>query len=153
MTHLTAVALAAFGGAAIIACSDRWAAPAEPAEVQASLDAEGVSALPAWILDPAEVPEGLRGQNNCSFAIGQATAEWNYHPDGSCWEHPGPDGWTRNQQYRVHVHALAACGGGAGDVSPIRVCRLPPFQPNICPETPTTGPLGCAICVRSVTCH
>src|SRR5262245_27256864 len=108
--------------------------------------------IPMWIASPSELPEDLRGRNNCTFAFGQSAAQWDFHPEGACWERPGPDGWTRNQQYRVHVPALAECGGGAGDVSPIRICRAP-GELNPCHINPTTGPRGCALCVLSLACH
>ena len=108
-------------------------------------------ALPAWITHPEELPPGLMGRNNCTFLFGQA-AQWDFHPDGACWERPGPDGWTRQQQHRVHVWQLAACGNGPGDVSPVRVCRAP-GEPNPCHINALTGPTGCALCVRSVECH
>ena len=112
----------------------------------------GHGALPSWITEPAHFPEDLMGRNNCSFAFGQPTAQWDFHSDGACWERPGPDGWTRQQQHRIHVRQLAACGGGSGDVSPVRVCRAP-GQPNPCLINPTTGPTGCALCIRNVACH
>lgn len=112
--------------------------------------------LPDWIANPAEIPPGLKGQNNCTFPIvpGGTGGIWNYHTDGACWERPGPDGWIRQQQNVVHAPQHAACGGGAADVSPIRICRTGGAgQPTPCDVNPTTGPLGCAICVRSVVCH
>lgn len=116
----------------------------------------GQPPLPAWILEPAAVPEGLRGVNNCTFPFGPNAADgvWDYHPEGACWERPGPDGWTRQQQNVVHVPQHVLCGGGPADVSPIRICRAGgPGQPTPCDVNPVTGPLGCAICVRSVVCH
>src|SRR5512143_3760689 len=110
--------------------------------------------LAAWITHPEQLPLGLQGRNNCVFPFGQSTAQWDFHPDGACWEHPGPDGWTRQQQYRVHVPSLASCGGRAGDVSPIRVCRTGGAgQPTPCQINPVTGPNGCAVCVAAVVCH
>jgi hypothetical protein len=112
--------------------------------------------LPPWIAEPAVLPAGLQGTNNCSFPFGNTSAQWDFHPDGACWEHPAPDGWTRNQQHRVHASSVPLCGGGPGDVSPIRMCRAGgPGQPGPSPacETPQTGPNGCVICIRSVVCH
>jgi hypothetical protein len=108
--------------------------------------------IPSWVLNPEDFPPGLRGKNNCTFAFGQNIPQWDFHPDAGCWERPGPDGWTRQQQYKLHVAEFASCGGGPADVSPIRVC-LTPGLANPCPINPTTGPNGCALCVRSVTCH
>jgi hypothetical protein len=108
--------------------------------------------LPAWITEPAEVPEGLRGTNNCAFYVPLAGAQWSFHPDGACWERPGPDGWTRQQQHNVHVPSHPECNGRPADVSPIRVCRNP-FEPNPCHMSATTGPNGCAVCVKKVVCH
>ena len=112
--------------------------------------------LPDWIANPTEIPEGLKGQNNCTFPFGPGATGgiWNYHTDGACWERSGLDGWIRQQQNVVHVPQHAACEGGAADVSPIRICRAGGAgQPTPCDVNPTTGPLGCAICVRSVVCH
>lgn len=47
---------------------------------------------------------------------------------------------------------LVECNGGPGDVSPIRVFRRRAWK-NPCPINPTTGPSGCAQCVRLFTCH
>ena len=108
--------------------------------------------IPSWILNPATLPPGRRGQNNCTFQFGQDIPQWDFHPDAGCWEHAGPDGWTRQVQYKLHVPHHSDCGGGPADVSPIRVCQAPGIA-NPCPINPTTGPLGCALCVRSLTCH
>jgi hypothetical protein len=108
--------------------------------------------IPSWILNPATLPPDRMGKNNCRFQFGQNIPEWDFHPDAGCWEHAGPDGWTRQQQYKLHVPNHPDCGDGPADVSPIRVCQAPGIA-NPCPINPTTGPLGCAICVRSLTCH
>jgi hypothetical protein len=116
-------------------------------------DAEvSAAVLPAWITAPRTMPEELRGLNNCTFPLRLPDAEWDYHPDGACWERPGPDGWTRQQLYRVHVPQHAACGNGPADVSPIRICQAPGL-PNPCNINPETGPNGCAVCVIDVACH
>lgn len=114
-----------------------------------------LSSVPAWVTDPPEVPEGLRGQNNCTFPFGNPTLQWDFHPDGSCWERPGPDGWTRQHQYQVHGTAVNLCGGGPGDLNLIRVCREGGAgQPApFCLGTTTTGPNGCALCVPTAVCH
>ncbi len=108
--------------------------------------------IPSWILNPETLPPGRRGKNNCTFQYGQNIPQWDFHPDAGCWEHSGPDGWVRQQQYKLHVPNHPDCGGGPADVSPIRVCQAPGMA-NPCPINPTTGPLGCALCVRSLTCH
>jgi hypothetical protein len=119
----------------------------------AQIGAERLS-LPAWVNNPQDFAPGLMGRNNCTFPLGAAGAQWDFHPDGACWERPGPDGWTRQQQHRVHVPTLAICGGGSGDVSPIRVCRPGGAgQPNPCFINAATGPNGCALCVVDFTCH
>ena len=139
----------------LVACA-RSEAPATPvgpyAPVSTTQGLAGPPVVPAWVTDPEALPPGLRGRNNCTFAFGQTIPQWDFHPDAGCWERPGPDGWTRQQQFKLHVPQLAACGGGAGDVSPVRVCREPD-QTNPCPINPRTGPTGCALCVRNVTCH
>jgi hypothetical protein len=127
-----------------------------PEAVRSVAAAGGPPSLPGWIANPAVIPSGLKGRNNCTFAFGPGATGgiWDYHADGACWERPGPDGWTRQQQNVVHVPQHASCGGGPADVSPIRICRAGGAgQPTPCDVNPTTGPLGCAICVRSVVCH
>jgi len=149
--HGSAIALVAF----LAACRS----PESPVSLVEATEvasfshvSSGPPLIPAWLADPDTLPLGLRGRNNCRFSFGQSTAQWDFHPDGACWERPGPDGWTRQQQHRIHVPHLADCGGGAGDVSPIRVCRAP-GEANPCPVNPLTGPTGCALCVRAVACH
>lgn len=108
--------------------------------------------IPSWILNPETMPPGRRGKNNCTFAFGQDVPQWDFHADAGCWERSGPDGWTRQQRSKIHVPQHNDCGGGPADVSPIRVC-LAPGLANLCPINALTGPNGCAICVRSLTCH
>jgi hypothetical protein len=129
---------------------------AGPSAVQAVAAAVTTPSLPGWIANPTVIPSDLEGRNNCTFPFGPGATGgiWDYHADGACWERPGPDGWTRQQQHLVHVPQHASCGGGPADVSPIRICREGGAdQPTPCDVNPTTGPLGCAICVRSVICH
>jgi hypothetical protein len=113
---------------------------------------ESVNELPDWIVNPAALPLGRVGMNNCTFAFGQNVPQWDFHPDAGCWEHTGPDGWIRNQQQRVHVPQLPACGGGPGDANAIRVC-LAPGLANPCFIDAVTGPAGCARCVVNPVCH
>ena len=123
---------------------------------QSIVAAPGHLSIPAWIAVPALFPEELKGTNNCTFPLGAGAAGgiWDYHPDGACWERSGPDGWVRQHQNVIHVPQHASCGGGPADVSPIRICRQGGAnQPTPCQVNPTTGPLGCAVCVRSVVCH
>jgi len=108
--------------------------------------------LPAWIVEPSTPPDGRVGKNNCTFAFGQAVPQWDFHPDAGCWEHAGPDGWTRQQYKRIHVPTLPACGGGPGDATGIRVCRAPGLA-NPCFMDQVTGPNGCARCVVNPVCH
>jgi len=110
--------------------------------------------IPSWILNPETLPLGRRGKNNCTFAFEQVVPQWDFHPDAGCWEQPGPDGWTRNQQYKIHIPNFPPCGGGPGDANVIRVCRLGgPGQPQPCFIDPSTGPNGCARCVVNPECH
>jgi hypothetical protein len=109
---------------------------------------QGKEGLPAWVVHPEALPVGLQGQSNCTF---DAEGQWDAHPDGGCWEKPGPDGWIRQQSNRNHSESLPVCGGGPGDVELIRVCRADSaFEISPCGET---GPRGCGLCVRVVTCH
>ena len=116
----------------------------------------GPPSIPAWIADPAVIPSGRKGKNNCTFPLGAGATGgiWDYHADGACWERSGSDGWVRQHQNVVHVPQHASCSGGPADVSPIRICREGGArQPNPCDVNTTTGLLGCAVCVRSVVCH
>jgi hypothetical protein len=145
------VALATF----MVSCSKfRPASPSEPSGAGGSGNIDS-STVPAWVTDPPLVPEGLRGQTNCTFGFGNPSLQWGFHPDNACWERPGPDGWIRQQQYRIHGTAVALCDGGPGDVYVIRVCREGGAgQPTpFCLGTKTTGPLGCSICVPAAECY
>ena len=109
--------------------------------------------LPDWIVVPEVLPSGRIGKNNCTFPFGEPV-QWDVHSDAGCWEHPGPDGWTRQQSQRIHIPVFAACGNGPGDATAIRVCRAGGRgQPSPCSLNPTTGPNGCARCVVNPTCH
>ena len=138
----------------LLACTEASA----PSESNSNaLDSNGgvlatAADVPSWILNPVNFPRGLEGTNNCTFRLGSNTAQWDFHEDGACWERPGPDGWTRQQLHNVHLPAMPECNGGAGDVSPVRICQAPGLE-NPCPINPMTGPNGCAQCVRSFTCH
>jgi hypothetical protein len=80
------------------------------------------------------------------------TPKWDFHPDAGCWEHTGPDGWTRQQFQKLHVPKFHECNGGPGDATAIRVCRAGGAgQDSPCGEK--TGPKGCARCVVNPTCH
>jgi hypothetical protein len=59
----------------------------------------------------------------CPF--GEVVPQWDFHADAGCWEHSGPDGWTR-QQYQ---------------------------QPSSCLIDASTGQNGCARCVAITVCH
>jgi len=107
--------------------------------------------LPDWVAYPENLPQGLRGRNNCTFATGNATSQWNYYEDGACWERPGPDGWTRQQNHHVHVDRSTVCGNGPADVFNVRVCREA-GEDSPCALNPRTGPNKCAVCVSNVTC-
>ena len=75
------------------------------------------SVIPSWIINPETLPAGRRGKNNCTFAFGQVVPQWDFHADAGCWEHPGPDGWTRNQQYKFTSPNTTIAGAGR------RTCR------------------------------
>lgn len=111
------------------------------------------SSLPAWITEPATLPDGRVGKNNCTFPL-PLDYQWDAHPEGGCWEHPAPDGWSRQQFQKVHIPSFPSCGGGPGDATAIRVCRAGGRgQPSPCLIDPLTGPNGCARCVINPTCH
>jgi hypothetical protein len=116
-----------------------------------SLTAAVSSSVPDWIIHPEELPKGLRGHNNCTFPTGNATSQWDYYEDGACWERPGPDGWTRQQNYHVHANRSSACANGPADISNVRICRGP-GEDAPCALNPRTGPNGCTVCVSTVTC-
>ena len=153
-SRISVIALAIFA----MSCGSHAAPGVHPGvSVPASVNNEvATSELPAWIAEPRVLPPGLEGTNNCTFPFGNTSVQWDFHPEGACWEHPAQDGWTRNQQHRVHASSVPLCGGAPGDVFPIRMCRAGGAgQPGPSPacETATTGPNGCVICVRSVVCH
>lgn len=109
---------------------------------------------PDWIVNPATLPPGRVGKNNCKFEFEVDTPKWDVHPEAGCWEHAGPDGWTRQQFQKIHVPKFPQCGGRPGDATAIRVCRPGgQGQPSPCLIDKTTGPKGCARCVVSSTCH
>jgi len=140
--------------ALLVACSGSDSpASFSAADLPDSPDLSAVvsSSLPDWVTYPEELPKGLRGRNNCAFSSGNVTAQWNYYGDGACWERPGPDGWTRQQNHHVHVDRSASCSNGPADVFNVRICRAP-GEDTPCALSPRTGPNGCAICVSSVTC-
>ena len=116
---------------------------------------QSVSGLPGWIVNPSTLPPGRVGKNNCTFGFGDNVPIWDFHPDAGCWEHAGPDGWTRQQTQRIHFASFpSACGGGPGDATGIRVCRAGGVgQPSPCSLDTTIGPSGCARCVINPTCH
>jgi hypothetical protein len=124
--------------------------------VTASLrQTQEAESLPDWVLSPSTFPDGLKGTNNCSFPmVPNTTTVWNQHEDGGCWEHPGPDGWTRQHLNAVHVEELTGCGRQPGDVTTIRVCRAGgEGQVSPCYGS-VTGPRGCAVCIDpTFTCH
>ncbi len=119
--------------------------------VESPLAAPAADELPAWITEPSALPAGLVGTNNCTFPFGPKVPQWDFHPDAGCWEHAGPDGWTRQQFQRIHIPHYAFCGGGPGDATAIRICRAP-GEPNPCFIDELTGPTGCARCVVHPTC-
>src|SRR5215213_558964 len=100
-SRISVIALATFA----MSC----ASPASPGvhptvSVPASVNNEvATSELPAWIAEPGVLPAGLEGTNNCTFPFGNTSVQWDFHPEGACWEHPAQDGWRRNQQHRVHA--------------------------------------------------
>ena len=108
-------------------------------------------AIPAWVLEPEALPAGLQGQSKCTFGF---AGQWDAHPEGGCWERPGPDQWIRQQANLLHNESLNLCGGGPGDVAQIRVCNADVGEDVVSPcDGAVTGPRGCALCVRVVTCH
>ena len=148
-------------GIALTICLAGCSAPVSPSPLNVaavgsamgSLHEPSPSPLPAWILEPATLPDGRVGKNNCTFAF-PTDYQWDVHPDGGCWQHNVADGWTRQQFQRMHIPAFASCGGGPGDATAIRVCRAGGAgQPSPCLIDPRTGPNGCSRCVVNPTCH
>jgi hypothetical protein len=159
-------------------CGNKPDKPVDSIHGSTNLPVAGDEPVEEWIRIPAEIPAQFVGTSNCKFAFGQS-AKWDYHPDGSCRETPGPADtlpvigpvrWWRNQQHDVHIpsfHTIPAskCEGGPADVSPIRVC-LAKTVSDVAPGdpvagaavpfhclNPTTGPSGCAVCVASYKCE
>jgi hypothetical protein len=147
----------------LIACAapDTGPAPTAPSLVERSASRIGglvvlqtATGLPAWIVEPSALPPGTVGKNSCTFSLGPNVPQWDFHADAGCWEHAGPDGWTRQQFERIHIPSSPACGGGPGDVAAVRICKAGGLgQPSPCPLGPVTGPSGCAPCVSDTTCH
>jgi hypothetical protein len=127
--------------------------PAREVSVQpATTTTPKASQLPDWIVNPATLPPGKVGKNNCKFDFGHDVPNWNFHPDAGCWEHPGPGGWTRQQFQKLHVPKFRECNDGQGDLTGIRVCRAGGKDQDS-PCGGKTGPTGCARCVANPTCH
>ena len=119
-----------------------------------SVAAQTAIGLPSWIVEPSTLPSGRVGKNNCTFPFGANVPQWDFHSDAGCWEHSGPDGWTRQQFQRLHVPNFAACGGRPGDATAIRVCRPGGAgQASPCLLDASTGPTGCVRCIVNPTCH
>ena len=152
MTHSARVCASMALVVSLAACSS----PTSPLEEVTGSDGSrtlkaGGSGIPAWVLNPQALPVGMQGQNNCTFAF---AGQWDAHPEGGCWEHPGPDGWIRQQANLLHSESLGRCDSGPGDAYQIRVCKAGVGEDVVSPcDGALTGPLGCAICVRVVTCH
>jgi hypothetical protein len=139
------------GCSAPVSPSPSAALPISSAPV--SVEEGAVSSLPLWITEPATLPDGRVGRNNCTFSF-PAGYQWNAHPEGACWEHVVADGWTRQQFQKIHIPNFPSCGGGPGDATAIRVCRAGGAgQPSPCLIDRFTGPNGCARCVINPACH
>ena len=154
-------AVRALGGLVLTMSFSACSAPVSPAAAGSVLagttpvavKTPSPSVLPAWIAEPATLPDGKVGKNNCTFAF-VSGSQWDAHPEGGCWERVGVDGWTRQQIQKIHVPNFASCGGGPGDATAIRVCRAGGAgQPSPCTIDLQTGPNGCARCVINPTCH
>ena len=151
---LLLLALAACAGPDTPSSPTRQPLVAGGAEIGNSAAALSGSELPAWIVEPSTLPRGRTGKNNCTFPFGQNVPQWDFNPDAGCWEHAGPDGWTRQQIQRIHVPSFPSCGGGPGDATAIIVCRAGGAgQPSPCLIDPLTRGVGCARCVVNPTCH
>jgi hypothetical protein len=111
---------------------------------------ESASELPAWIVNPPALPPGRVGKNNCTFAFGQNVPQWNFHPDAGCWEHAGPDGWTRQQYQKLHIR-VSLSAAAVLEMVCYPVCRAPVRQPALHEPTYWTERLRC--CVVSFVCH
>ena len=136
------------------------ATPASPEPVQASSTAAAnlLTDDTSWVAQPSTFPIGWMGRNNCTFAIPIAAGSdpvWDAHPEGGCWERPGPDNQTRQALNAVHYNSLAACGGGPGDISGLRLCVADAIgQAPVETICGPTGPGGCAVCEPATTvCH
>ena len=109
----------------------------------------------AWSWAPEELPEGLQGRNTCepSTLLG-IREQWNFHPEGGCWQREAPDGFVRQQLYHVHLFSIGACAGGAGDLDVVRACVLPPLPGQVTP-CGFSATNGCTACppTGTVTCH
>ena len=72
-----------FAAVALVSLSLACSSPSEPSltsvvgpgAVQSVAAAVGPPLLPEWIANPAEVPAGLQGQNNCTIPFGPGATE------------------------------------------------------------------------------
>ena len=117
-----------------------------------AVQTKAITGLPDWVYNPSELPDGLVGKSNCTFAFSPTVpAEPTKHPDSGCWEKSAPNGLVRQQFQAVHFAALGVCGGDPGDLKGIRLCGEP-FQDTECG---LAGPKGCANCANAfeLICH
>ena len=82
-----------------------------------------VGDLPSWILDPERCHLAGVGKNNCTFQF-PVGYQWNAHPRGKLLGTPRARRLFRQQFQKIHIPNFASCGGGPGDATAIRVCRL-----------------------------
>jgi len=139
----------------LVACrtADSQTTPTREASAQpAATQPPTANQLPDWIVNPATLPPGRVGKNNCKFEFGHEGADLKVHRDAGCWEHEGPGGWTRQQFQKIHVPKLPECNDRSADLTGIRVCRAGGKDQDS-PCGGKTGPTGCARCVANPKCH
>jgi hypothetical protein len=81
--------------------------------------------IPSWNPQSRDAAAWPKGPKQLYVQFGQDIPQWDFHPDAGCWEHAGPDGWTRQVQYKLHVPHHSDCGGWTGRRFAIRCVSGP----------------------------
>jgi hypothetical protein len=88
------------------ACSDPVSpSPSSPVQVDSPLGSlrgkPSPSSLPAWITEPATLPDGRVGKNNCTFPF-PLDYQWDSHPEGAAGNTLGRTDGHGNSFKRPH---------------------------------------------------
>lgn len=94
------------------------------------------------------LPQGGASGAVADFAINPTALDEGKHPYNCVQDGPFEDGWYLQDIQGVAVKNTAMCPlGGSCDAFITRVCKAPGLAPPCTnATTPTTGPMGCAVC-------